>query len=55
MSTWGVVFGIGVIVAVFYYVLRQSKDLGVNIFPHNVIETADTGTIEKEQLIEKEQ
>lgn len=48
MSVWGIIFGIGVIVACLYYLLRQSKDLGTKIFPHNVIETTDIGTIEKE-------
>ncbi|WP_156946528.1 hypothetical protein [Desulfitibacter alkalitolerans] len=35
---WGVVFGVGVVAALVYYVQRQSKDPGYNMFPHNVIE-----------------
>lgn len=35
---WGVVFSIGVVTALVYYVYRQSKDPGYKMFPHNFIE-----------------
>ncbi len=41
MTVWGVVFGLGVIIALGYYFMRQSKDEGIKIFPHNVVETAE--------------
>lgn len=35
---WGIIFGVGVLVALVYYIVRQVKDLGVNIFPHNALD-----------------
>ncbi|MEW6622689.1 MAG: hypothetical protein AB1420_06120 [Bacillota bacterium] len=35
MPVWGIVFSVGFVLALAYYVLRQSKDSGVNVFPHN--------------------